>query len=51
MFNRESGQIVEQSFEPGELGDQHHADQEEVDVDAFLDSCERIPPRQEAEQH
>ena len=35
MLDRERGEPVEQAFEPRELGDQHHADQEEIDVDAF----------------
>ena len=50
IFHRKGREIVEQAFEPGELRDQHHADQEEIDVDALLDAGERILPWQEAEQ-
>jgi hypothetical protein len=51
MLDGERGEIVEQTFEAGELGDQHHADEEEIDVDALLDAGKRAAPRQQAEQH
>ena len=51
MFDRKGCKIVEQAFLPRELRDQHHAGEEQIDVDALAHAVERGAPRQEPEQH
>jgi hypothetical protein len=51
MLDGKGGEIVEQTLQTRELGNQHHADQKQIDIDAFRDPGERIAPRQQTEQH
>lgn len=49
MVDRKRRQVVEQAFVPRQLRNQHHADEEEIDVDALAHAGERIAPWQQAE--
>ena len=51
MLDRKRRKVVEQSLVPGQLRDQHHADQEEIDVSAFAHAVERVAPWQQAAYH
>ena len=42
MAGRDRRQPVEQSFLARDLGEQHHAEQEQINVAAFGGACERI---------
>ena len=46
MFDRKRREPVEKTFAPCQLSDQHHAGQEQIDVDALAHAIERIANRQ-----
>ncbi len=50
MLHRIGGEIVEQPLAAGELGDQHHADQEQIDVETLADAGEGVRCRDQAER-
>ncbi len=43
ILHCQRGEIIEQASSARQLGDQHHADQEEIDVEAFLDARQAPP--------
>ena len=49
MIRCKCGNAVEQSLLPCELGDEHHADEEEVNVRTARHGLQRISPWHEAE--
>jgi hypothetical protein len=51
MLDRKGGQIVEQAFAARDLRDEHHADQEEVDIETLGDTVQRFACGQEVAKH
>ena len=51
MPNRPCGEPVEQPFLSRDFGQQHHADEKEIDVRALAGGGKRVGPGQQVEQH